>query len=68
MMNQANKDNDVVSVILGTLIQANRLRDPVKLDAIELKSAKLVRKTPRVSASNEKKRRPQARLLQVDRD
>jgi len=43
---QSNKDNDVISVILGALIQANRLRDMVKLETIELKSVKLVLKTP----------------------
>ncbi len=43
---QANKDNDVLAMILGALIQANKLRDMVKLETIELKGAKLVLKTP----------------------
>jgi hypothetical protein len=43
---QANKDKDVPAVVLGALIQANKLRDMVKLETIELKGAKLVLKTP----------------------
>jgi hypothetical protein len=43
---QANKDNDVLAMILGALIQANKLRDMVKLETIELKGTKLVLKTP----------------------
>ena len=43
---QANKDNDVLGMILGALIQANKVRDMVKLETIELKGAKLVLKTP----------------------
>jgi len=43
---QANKDNDVLAVVLGALIQANKLRDMVKLETIELKGTKLVLKTP----------------------
>ena len=43
---QANKENDVLAMILGALIQANKLRDMVKLESIELKGAKLVVKTP----------------------
>jgi hypothetical protein len=43
---QANKDNDVLSMILGALIQANKLRDKVKLETIELKDTKIVLKTP----------------------
>jgi hypothetical protein len=43
---QANKDNEVLAVVLGALIQANKLRDMVKLETIELKGAKLVLKTP----------------------
>jgi hypothetical protein len=42
----ANKDNDVLAMILGALIQANKLRDMVKLETIELKGAKIVLKTP----------------------
>ena len=42
---QANKDNEVLALVLGTLIQANKLRDMVKLDTIELKDAKIVLKT-----------------------
>jgi hypothetical protein len=42
---QANKDNDVLALVLGTLIQANKLRDMVKLDTIELNDAKIVLKT-----------------------
>jgi hypothetical protein len=43
---QANKDNDVLAMILGALIQANKLRDMVKLETIELKGTKLVLRTP----------------------
>ena len=42
----ANKDNDVIAMILGALIQANKLRDMVKLETIELKGAKIVLRTP----------------------
>lgn len=42
---QANKDNEVLALVLGMLIQANKLRDMVKLDTIELKDAKIVLKT-----------------------
>jgi acylphosphatase len=42
---QANKDNEVLALVLGTLIQANKLRDMVKLDTIELKDAKITLKT-----------------------
>jgi hypothetical protein len=43
---QANKDNDVLAMILGALIQANKLRDMVELETIELKGTKIVLKTP----------------------
>jgi hypothetical protein len=47
---QANKDNDVLALVLGTLIQANKLRDMVNLDTIELKDAKIVlRASPSIS-------------------
>jgi hypothetical protein len=42
---QANKENDVLALVLGALIQANKLRDMVKLETIELKDAKIVLKT-----------------------
>ena len=42
----ANKENDVLAMILGALIQANKLRDKITLDTIELKGTKLVLKTP----------------------
>jgi hypothetical protein len=42
----AHKDNEVLAMILGALIQANKLRDMVKLETIELKGARLVLKTP----------------------
>jgi hypothetical protein len=43
---QANKDNDVLAIILGSLVHANKLRDIVTLETIELKGAKIVLKTP----------------------
>jgi hypothetical protein len=43
---QSNKDNDVFAMILMALIQANKLRDMVTLETIELKGAKIVLKTP----------------------
>ena len=43
---QANKDNDMLAMILGALIQANKLRDMVELETIELKGTKIVLKTP----------------------
>ena len=47
---QANKDNDVIVVVLGALAQANKLRGKVSLDTIELKGAKIVLEaTPSVS-------------------
>ena len=47
---QANRDNEVLALVLGTLIQANKLRDMVNLDTIELKDAKIVlRASPSIS-------------------
>ena len=47
---QANKENEVLALVLGALIQANKLRDMVKLETIELKDAKIVLKaTPSIS-------------------
>lgn len=47
---EANKGNDALALILGGLIQANRLRDKVKLETIELKDTKIVLKaTPSIS-------------------
>jgi hypothetical protein len=47
---QANKGNDVLALVLGGLIQANKLRDKVKLETIELKDTKIVLKaTPSIS-------------------
>jgi len=47
---QANKENEVLAIVLGALIQANKLRDMVKLETIELKDAKIVLKaTPSIS-------------------
>jgi|SRR5215467_6832302 len=43
---QANKGNDMLALILRALIQANKLRDMVKLDTIELKDAKIGLETP----------------------
>lgn len=43
---QANKSNDVLAMILGALMQANKLRDKVQLETIELKNTKVVLKTP----------------------
>jgi acylphosphatase len=42
---QAHRDNEVLALVLGTLIQANKLRHMVKLETIELKDAKIVLKT-----------------------
>jgi len=47
---EANKGNDALALVLGGLIQANKLRDKVKLETIELKDTKIVLKaTPSVS-------------------
>jgi hypothetical protein len=47
---EANKGNDVLALVLGGLIQANKLRDKVKLETIELKDTKIVLKaTPSIS-------------------
>lgn len=47
---EANKGNDALALVLGGLIQANRLRDKVKLETIELKDTKIVLKaTPSIS-------------------
>jgi hypothetical protein len=47
---QANKGNDMLALVLGGLIQANKLRDKVKLETIELKDTKIVLKaTPSIS-------------------
>jgi len=43
---QANKDNEVLALVLGSLMQANKLRDKIRLETIELKSTKIVLKTP----------------------
>jgi hypothetical protein len=46
----ANKGNEALALVLGGLIQANKLRDKVKLDTIELKDTKIVLKaTPSIS-------------------
>jgi hypothetical protein len=47
---EANKGNDVLALVLGGLMQANKLRDKVKLETIELKDTKIVLKaTPSIS-------------------
>ena len=47
---EANKGNDALALVLGGLIQANKLRDKVKLETIELKDTKIVlRATPSIS-------------------
>jgi hypothetical protein len=47
---EANKENDVLALILGGLIQANKLRDKVNSDALEFKGAKIVlRTTPSIT-------------------
>ena len=47
---QANKDNDVLSLVLTGLIQANKLCDSVKLATIELKEVKIMLKaTPSIT-------------------
>ena len=42
---EANKGNDALALVLNGLIQANKLRDKVKLETIELKDTKIVLKT-----------------------
>jgi hypothetical protein len=42
----ANKNNDALALILNLLIQANKVRDMVNVETIELKSTTLVLKTP----------------------
>jgi len=47
---QANKENDVIVLVLGALAQANKLRGKVSLNTIELKGARIVLEaTPSVS-------------------
>jgi hypothetical protein len=47
---QANKENDVIALVLSALAQANKLRGKVSLNTIELKGAKIVLEaTPSVS-------------------
>jgi hypothetical protein len=47
---QANKDNDVLALVLGSLLQANKLRDMVKVNSLEIKEAKIVLKaSPSIS-------------------
>lgn len=47
---EANKGNDALALVLGGLIQANKLRDKVKLETIELKDTRIVLKaTPSIS-------------------
>lgn len=47
---EANKGNDALALVLGGLIQANKLRDKVKLETIELKDTKIMLKaTPSIS-------------------
>jgi hypothetical protein len=43
---QANQDNEFVAGILGALVQANKLRDSVNVDTIELAGARVVVKLP----------------------
>ena len=38
---QANQNNDVVGLILGSLVQANKLRESVNVDTIELTGSKI---------------------------
>lgn len=47
---EANKGNDALALVLGGLIQANKLRDKVKLETIELKDTRIALKaTPSIS-------------------
>ena len=47
---EANKGNDALALVLAGLIQANKLRDKVKLETIELKDTRIVLKaTPSIS-------------------
>lgn len=47
---KANKENDVIVMVLTALGQANKLREKVNLNTIELKSAKIeIEGTPSVS-------------------
>ena len=57
---QANKDNDVLSLVLSGLIQANKLSDSVKLATIELKEVKISLKTPPSITLHWKDRAPAA--------
>ncbi len=38
---QANKENEVITLVFSALVQANKLRGKVSLNTIELKSAKI---------------------------
>ncbi|HKW33116.1 MAG TPA: hypothetical protein VJN92_08925 [Candidatus Acidoferrum sp.] len=47
---EANKGNDALALVLNGVIQANKLRDKLKLETIELKDTKIVLKaTPSIS-------------------
>lgn len=47
---EANKGNDALALVLGGLIQANKLRDKLKLETIELKDTRIMLKaTPSIS-------------------
>ena len=43
---QANQNNKFIGVILGSLVQANKLRDAVNVDAIDLQGATIVLTVP----------------------
>jgi hypothetical protein len=47
---EANKGNEALALVLGGLIQANKLRDKMKLETIELRDTKIVlRAAPSIS-------------------
>jgi len=44
-ISQAQQNNDVVGLILGSLVQANKLREAIDVDTIELSGATIVLRT-----------------------
>lgn len=58
---EANKGNDTLALVLGGLIQANKLRNKVKLETIELKDTKIALKAaPSISLHWKEKAAPSA--------
>ena len=44
-ISQAQQNNDIVGLILGSLVQANKLREAIDVDTIELSGATIVLRT-----------------------